>query len=126
MFRFSRVPYKTKTNNNYPNASVNTETKIYIQMLRSFSLNTVKVILQSTTTDYKAILKIPFDTNTTMKEILEDIANHNNKSLEKLKNVPEREATNNEASELPDRTSAKGGLNKKEGEIHKRTWDDGN
>ena len=47
--------------------------------------------------------EIPFDTNTTMKDILQDLADDRNKSLEKLKDVPERIATNIEAWELPDR-----------------------
>ncbi len=72
------------------------------------------------------LYKIPFDTNTTMKDILEELADDHNKSLEKLKDVPEREATNNEAWEFPDRTPVKGGLNRKEGKNRKRTSDDGN
>lgn len=48
-----------------------------------------------------------------MKDILEELADDHNKSLEKLKDVPEREATNNEAWEFPDRTPVKGGLNRK-------------
>ena len=51
--------------------------------------------------------EIPFDTNTTMKDILEELADDHNKSLEKLKDVPERVATNNEAWEFPDRISVK-------------------
>ena len=41
--------------------------------------------------------EIPFDTNTTMKDILQELADDHNKSLEKLKDVPDREANNNEA-----------------------------
>jgi len=59
-----------------------------------------------------------------MKDILQDLADDHTKSLEKLKNVPEREATNNEALELPDSTPAKGGLNKKAGKNRKRAWDE--
>ena len=55
-----------------------------------------------------------------MKDILEELADDHNKSLEKLKDVPEREATNDEAWELPDRTPVKGGLNKKAGKNRKR------
>ncbi len=69
--------------------------------------------------------EIPFDTNTTMKDILQYLADDHNKSLEKLKDVPERVATNNEAWELPDRKLVKGGLNKKGGRKRKRGWDDG-
>ena len=68
--------------------------------------------------------EIPFDTNTTMKDILEELADDHNKSLEKLKAVPERVATNNEAWEFPDRTLVKGGLNKKGGKNRKRGWDE--
>ena len=46
----------------------------------------------------------PFDTNTIMKDILQDLADDHHKSLGKLKDVPERIATNNEGWELPDRT----------------------
>lgn len=56
--------------------------------------------------------EIQFDTNTIMKDILQDLADDHNKSLEKLKDVPEREATNNEAWEFPDRTPVKGRLKK--------------
>ncbi len=55
-----------------------------------------------------------------MKDILQDLADDHNKSLEKLKDVPEREATNNEAWELPDRTPVKGGLNKNDGRKRER------
>ncbi len=69
--------------------------------------------------------EIPFDTNTIMKDILQDLADDHNKSLEKLKVVPEREATNNEAWEFPDRPPVKGGLNKKGGKNRKRGLDEG-
>ena len=50
------------------------------------------------------LYEIPFDTNTTMKDKLKDSADDHNKSLEKLKDVSERDSTNDEAWELPDRT----------------------
>ena len=60
-----------------------------------------------------------------MKDILQDLADDHNKSLEKLKDVPERIATNDEAWELPDQTPLKGGLIKKERKNRKRAWYDG-
>ncbi len=69
--------------------------------------------------------EIPFDTYTIMKDVLQELADDHNKSLEKLKDVPERIATNNEAWELPDRTLVKGRLNKKGGKNRKRGWDEG-
>ena len=69
--------------------------------------------------------EIQFDTYTIMKDILQDLADDHNRSLEKLKDVPQREATNNEAWELPDRTAVQGRLIKKVGKNRKRTWDGG-